>query len=252
MMDFPLFLPLYISAVVLVAAVMRGFCGFGFSMIVVILGSLVLEPAKIVPAVLAWEILASVVFFPSIWHEIAWKTLKNLSFGVILGTPIGVWLLATIEPSYMIIAINIVACTCCVAILRGYVLRSNLSTKGILGTGLLSGLLNGSCANGGLPLILFFLSSPLAAATGRASLIAFFFFTDVWASVFAVQQGLVSGETFTMVLWGLPTLGIGLWFGHILFHRLDAVHFKRISMYLLAGLSTAALCYEIVKLIMAG
>ncbi len=252
MIDFPLFLPCYIAFVVFVAAVMRGFCGFGFSMIVVILGSLIVTPAEIVPAVLVWEILASVVFFPSIWHQIAWKTLKNLSFGVVLGTPVGVWLLATIQPSYMIIAINTVACLCCVAILRGYVLRSNLSTKGILGTGLLSGLLNGSCANGGLPLILLFLSSPLAAATGRASLIAFFFFTDVWASVFAVQQGLVSMETFDFVLWGLPTLALGLWCGNMLFVRLDVAYFKRISMYLLAGLSTAALCYELVKLFMAG
>ena len=42
------------------------------------------------------------------------------------------------------------------------------------GVGLLAGVINGASANGGPPIILFFLSSPLGAAVGRASLIAFF------------------------------------------------------------------------------
>ncbi len=248
MMDFSFSIPVYVSIVVLLAGLMRGLCGFGFSMIVVILASMVMQPSEIVPVVLLWEILASIVFFPSIWHQIAWKTLKGLSLGVLIGTPLGVWLLATVAPAYMIIAINFVTCICCIAILRGYVVRTDMSSKGILGTGLLSGLLNGSCANGGLPLILFFLSSPLAAATGRASLIAFFFFTDVWALGFAVQQDLVTLETFTLLLWGLPTLGLGLWIGHKLFGRMDPVFFKRVSMYLLTGLSAFALCRELYML----
>ena len=53
----------------------------------------------------------------------------------------------------------------------------------------------GASANGGPPIILFFLSSPVGAAVGRASLIAFFLFTDVWASLFYWQQGLIHRGT---------------------------------------------------------
>ncbi len=238
----------YIALVVLIASIMRGLCGFGFSMLVVILISLIMPPAQIVPAVLIWEILASICFFPSIWKDIAWKTLKKLALGVIIGTPLGVYLLATIPPSYMIIAINLVACTCCIALWQGYVLRSNLNATGILGTGLLSGILNGACANGGLPLILLFLSSPLAMATGRASLIAFFFFTDVWASVFAIHENLLTIDTFEIVLGGLPSLGIGLWCGHKLYGKINEVSFKRVSIFLLILISACALCFEVIKL----
>ncbi len=236
-----------ISIAVFAASVMRGLCGFGFSMMVVILISMLMKPSEIVPAVLLWEILASVVFFPSIWKDIAWKPLKDLTLGVLIGTPLGVWLLATVPPTPMVLAINFVACACCMALWRGFVLRSNLNKAGVLGTGLASGLLNGACANGGLPLILFFLSSPMAAATGRASLIAFFFFTDVWASFFAFQQNLLTLDTLIIFLWGIPALCLGLWLGHKLFGRVDEAAFKRISIMLLLLLSVTALCIESVK-----
>ncbi len=248
MQEFSLLGTGYFIFVVFIASLMRGLCGFGFSMVVVILVSMLMEPSKIVPAVLLWEILASIMFFPSIWKDIAWKPLKDLTLGVLLGTPLGVWLLATVPPAPMIIAINLVACVCCIALWKGYVLRSTPSKMGILGTGLASGLLNGACANGGLPLILFFLSSPMGAATGRASLIAFFFFTDVWASFFAFQQNLLTMDTLHMALWGLPPLCIGLWCGHKLFGRIDEVAFKRVSILLLAVLSAGALCFECLKL----
>ncbi len=248
MQELSFFTICYVFMVVFVASIMRGLCGFGFSMVVVILVSMIMQPSEIVPAVLVWEILASIVFFPSIWKDIAWQSLKGLTLGVLLGTPVGVWLLATMPPAPMIIAINLVACVCCMALWRGYVLRSNLSKAGILGTGLASGLLNGAAANGGLPLILFFLSSPLAAATGRASLIAFFFFTDVWASIFAAQQNLFTVTTLSIILWGLPALCLGLWCGHVLFKHIDEVRFKRISIIFLALLSATALCLEGLKI----
>ncbi len=239
------FMAIYIVLVVFVAAVMRGLCGFGFSMAVVILISMVMKPSEIVPAVLIWEIIASVGFFPSIWKQIDWKMLKGLAIGVLVGTPLGVWFLATIPPEPMIIAINLVAFVCCLAMLRGCVLRSDLSFTGVLGTGVLSGVLNGSCANGGLPLIILFLSSPLAAATGRASLIAFFFFTDVWASVFAIQQQLLTFDTLRIVAWGLPTLAIGLWIGNRMFGRINEMRFKRLSICLLTVLSFCGLMREL-------
>ncbi len=74
----------------------------------------------------------------------------------------------------------------------------------------------------------FFLSSPLGAAVGRASLIAFFLFTDVWASLFYWQQGLISLDTiiFTLVFM-VPMFG-GMWFGNRWFSTVDEARFRKV------------------------
>lgn len=109
------------------------------------------------------------------------------------------------------------------------------------GVGLLAGVINGASANGGPPIILFFLSSPLGAAVGRASLIAFFLFTDVWASLFYWQQGLISLDTiiFTLVFM-VPMFG-GMWFGNRWFSTVDEARFRKVVLALLMIISVVGL-----------
>ena len=91
------------------------------------------------------------------------------------------------------------------------------------------------------PIILFFLSSPLGAAVGRASLIAFFLFTDVWASLFYWQQGLISLDTiiFTLVFM-VPMFG-GMWFGNRWFSTVDEARFRKVVLALLMIISVVGL-----------
>ena len=85
------------------------------------------------------------------------------------------------------------------------------------------------------------LSSPLGAAVGRASLIAFFLFTDVWASLFYWQQGLISLDTiiFTLVFM-VPMFG-GMWFGNRWFSTVDEARFRKVVLALLMIISVVGL-----------
>ena len=107
--------------------------------------------------------------------------------------------------------------------------------------GLLAGVINGASANGGPPVILFFLSSPAGAAVGRASLIAFFLFTDVWASLFYWQQDLIHRGTLIFTVVFLVPMAMGMWIGNRWFVSVDEARFKKVVLALLMAISVVGL-----------
>ena len=191
----------YVFTAVFLAGIVRGATGFGFSMIMIVLLTLFFPPAQVAPVILFWEVLASIGHLPFVYKQVHWKSLRWLALGVALGTPFGVYCLVSIPVDAMRLIINAVVLILTSMLYCGLRPKNAPTPPQTTGVGLLAGVINGASANGGPPIILFFLSSPLGAAVGRASLIAFFLFTDVWASLFYWQQGLISLDTiiFTLV-----------------------------------------------------
>src|SRR6185312_16834223 len=60
----------YSIACVFGAAIVRGYSGFGFSLLAITALSLALPPAEIVPSIFMLEIAASLHLLPSIWRDI--------------------------------------------------------------------------------------------------------------------------------------------------------------------------------------
>ena len=79
---------IYTGTAVFIAAVVRGYSGFGFSMISTVSLTLVLPPAEVVPVVLLLEVIASGWLLPQVWRQVDWASLIPLSAGVVLGTPV--------------------------------------------------------------------------------------------------------------------------------------------------------------------
>ena len=174
----------YVFTAVFLAGIVRGATGFGFSMIMIVLLTLFFPPAQVAPVILFWEVLASIGHLPFVYKQVHWKSLRWLALGVALGTPFGVYCLVSIPVDAMRLIINAVVLILTSMLYCGLRPKNAPTPPQTTGVGLLAGVINGASANGGPPIILFFLSSPLGAAVGRASLIAFFLFTDVWASLF--------------------------------------------------------------------
>ena len=99
--------------------------------------------------------------------------------------------------------------------------------------GMSGGVINGASANGGPPVILFFLSSPAGAAVGRASLIAYFLLTDSWASLFCWQNGLFTLDSWLFMALMLPPLALGVALGSRFFRGLEEEKFKKMVLVFL-------------------
>ena len=238
----------YALVCVFAAAIVRGFAGFGFSLLAITAISLVLPPVVVVPSIFLMEIAASVHLLPSVWREVHWRAIGLLLLGCLLATPLGVWLLATTPVAPMQIALGGVVLAAAILLLRGYALRSMPGRASTVATGAASGLLNGAFGIGGPPVILFFFASPAGVAAGRASVIAYFLGTDLIALAFMLRQDLIGPPQLWLALVFLPALLAGNWLGAKGFRGIEPEAFRRWILWILMLLALLTLGQGISKL----
>ncbi len=231
-------LPLaYACACIFLAAIVRGFSGFGFSLLAVSALSLVYTPAEIIPSIFMLELAASLHLLPSIWKDIHWKSLGPLTLGCFIATPIGVWLLAHVPAAPMQIALAMFVLLATILLWWGFTLKTMPGKIGATFAGAASGLSNGAFGMGGPPVILFYFASPSGAAAGRASLTAFFLATDVIGLANQSTHGLVTWDAALRALTYLPALLAGVWVGARSFKGTNPETFRKAVLMLLAVLA---------------
>lgn len=203
----------YALCCVLLAAVARGFSGFGFTLLSIMSLSFVLPLSTIVPAMFVLEIAAGLKLLPSIWRQVHWASIRVLVISSVITTPIGAYLLAKISPALVKFVLAVLIIVCCIVMLTGYKLQRIPSVMQTAATGTGAGILNGALGLGGPPVIVFFLGSPLALSAGRASIIAAFLAMDVAALPAFWALGLFSEDSIHLGLMSLPILMLGVWLG---------------------------------------
>jgi uncharacterized membrane protein YfcA len=211
----------YAASCIFFAAIVRGYSGFGFAMLAITSLSLLLPPVEIVPSIFVMEVVASLHLLPQAWREIHWRALLWLFLGACLGTPFGVYALAHAPAAPMTLAISVFVLAAAILLAKGYSMRRMPGPAFTFATGTASGLFNGGFGMSGPPVVLFFFGSPTGAAVGRASLIAFFFLTDIVALAWQAWGGLITRTTLWRAALFLPPLGAGVWLGNRSFKRAD-------------------------------
>lgn len=226
----------YACAAVLAAAFVRGFSGFGSSLLWVASLTLVLPPAEVVPMVVLFEVAASAALLPAVWRQVHWRSLGWVAAGMAAATPFGVYLLLALSAGRLRLAIGLAVLAASLLLWRGPRVAGRGGPIPALLTGLASGLLNGGAAIGGPPVVLFYFAGA-AVAVGRASVIAYFLASDSLGAALMAGQGLMTA----VVLWRwavfLPLVGLGLWLGHRRFLRTRPETVRRLVLGLLALLA---------------
>lgn len=231
--DWTPLLLIYGSLCVFGAAIVRGYSGFGFSLLSITALSLVLPPVAVVPSIFLLEVAASIRLLPEVWGQVHWRSIRLLLVGCLLATPLGVWVLANVPVTPMKLALAAFVFLSAVLLSRGVALKSMPGAAGTFATGVATGLLNGGFGMGGPPLVIFYLSTPAGIAAGRASIIAFIVATDLIGLGFQAREGLITHDTFRLSAWFLPPLLVGVWLGSRAFRRADPARFRFWTLRLL-------------------
>ena len=224
---------LYAASCIFVAAIVRGFSGFGFSLLAITAIALVMPPATIIPSIFLLEMLASLPLLPGVWHLVHWREIALLFAGALVGTPFGVYALAHAPVLPLTFALAAFVFVSAIALARGFRLQRMPGAGVALAAGTASGLANGAFGMGGPPVILFFFSSPAGVAAGRASLITYFFLSDLIGVIWQGWNGLINTATLARAAWFLPPLAAGVWLGNHRFKRADADVARRWALRLL-------------------
>ena len=213
--------------IIFLAAIVRGFSGFGFSLLSITALSLIYAPAEIVPSIFMLELAASLNLLPSIWKDVHWRSLAPLALGCALATPFGVWALANLPAPPLQLALSIFVLVATALLWKGFALKTMPGPVASTVAGAASGLANGAFGIGGPPVVLFYFASPAGAAAGRASMIVFFLFTDIYGLANQAVAGLITWDTALRALLYLPALLLGVWLGARGFKSVDQTWFRK-------------------------
>lgn len=226
---------------VFLAGFLRGFTGFGFALAAVPVITLFVEPAAVVPAIPIVAMVAGAEQLRRAWKSANWHAIQRLLIGAVLGAPFGVLALTYLPANIMRALIGLVLLLAVLALWRGYRFKQRPPTSAQLGIGFLSGLLNGSTAMGGPPVILFFLASPEGVAVGRASLLVYFFFISAWSIVTQAVAGLLDLKVVVLALLMIPIMAVGNIIGDRLFDRSNASTYQRVALGFLLAIAILAI-----------
>jgi uncharacterized membrane protein YfcA len=225
------------AAVVFLAFFVRGYTGFGASLIAVGLLTFLWPPSRVVPALFVLEVLASAALLPAVYRDVQWKALSLLWGGAAVAMPFGLYALARLPADMMSLVIAGFIAVAATVLLFGVNLRLTPGPGATLATGGLVGVLNGATAMGGPPAVLFFFSNAAGVVAGRASLIAFFLVLDVIALSFAGVQGLYDWALAARIAVLAPFMLAGAYAGAHAFGFADPETVRRAALILLIAVA---------------
>jgi uncharacterized protein len=226
------------ALVIFVASFVMGLAGFGIALVAMAFLPWVMSPVTAVVLLTIYALLFSIVVVVPLRREVTPRPLVDLLIGTVVGTPLGVWVLATLPISALNRLIGAVLVVV-VALELFSALPSRLPGRGWgLGAGFLSGLVGGAVGTPGPPVILYATTQGWSPRTLKANVTGFFVVNQGVILLGYWWAGLLTREvTIATAVFALPALaGVGA--GIALFGRLDPTRFRRVvfALLLFAGL----------------
>jgi uncharacterized membrane protein YfcA len=225
----------------LLGGFVRGYSGFGFALAAMPILTLVLPPAAAVPAIMLIELAIGVATIPEIRGDIARPALGYLVLGTLIGTPIGLAVLAIAPAAPMRLAVGVVVVVAVVLLWRRPVLASVTGVASFASAGLISGLLNGGTALSGPPVIIALLGSGLPVQTTRATIMAFVAISAALGIALAFASGLYTTNILLSTLIIGPGAAAGALAGRAVFAATAADHYRSASLTILFAVACVAI-----------
>ncbi len=229
--------------VLVIAQVVYVMFGFGSGLIAVGTLALVFPEIKDVVVLLLLVNLPAELFVT--WRsrrEIHWRPIAGLGVGIVVGIPLGAWLLSHTEPGiileilgWFLVAVGLIF----VKLPPG----GNITPPAAAAppTGLLSGLLTGLFGTGGPPVIIWYHLAAEGKSAFRAHLMTIFLLMTLIRVPSYIANGLVTGPRLWSSLLVLPAVLFGAWLGHRLHLQISERTFRRLVSLLLAVLGLVLL-----------
>jgi uncharacterized membrane protein YfcA len=215
------------AVIIAIASLVMGLAGFGIGLVALAFLPWVMSPVTAIVITTFYAMVFSIAMVWPLRAEIEPVRLTLLLIGTLVGTPLGVWGLATMPVTLINRLIGVVLVL--IVALEWWRFTPRLAAPGWgLGAGVLAGALGGAVGTPGPPVIVYSAAQGWSPRTMKANLLAFFI----------VNQGVILvgywwADLLTREVWRLTAMlsvpaAIGVGIGVALFNRVDAVRFRQI------------------------
>ncbi len=237
--DFGLFQLALVWLVVIFAAVMRAFTGFGFALAAVPVFTLLMSPAESVVLSIMLTLAVSVLTLKTYWGQFPIRPMLPMISFSLLGTLIGTLVLGLLDPTSFQLWIGLAVVAACL-LLTFYrptfvEARANVSRA----VGLVSGLMNGVFGVPGPPVVVYAVATQPSAEKARALLMTFFLFSASFGFVAHAAAGYVGVHTLWLFALSFPAMYLGDKVGYWLFKRYGTALYRHVALGVLFAVGFA-------------
>ncbi|MFV0498902.1 MAG: sulfite exporter TauE/SafE family protein [Bacilli bacterium] len=206
---------LLITLIIIICSIIQGFCGFGFSLVLIPLLACFLPLHQIIYLNVIFSFLLNLSLFIKIRKYAKLRSLLPLISVAIIFTIVGAWFTGSVNEKYLKIVLGFILILSSLINLLHIEIKFHVYQRYYLLVGLVCGILNGISGVGGPPLILFFSNLKMDKLVYKATLNTIFLSLNVVAlisytsfdylSLDIIKLGLIYGVVVIMGAY------IGLW-----------------------------------------
>lgn len=226
------------ACVILAASFVMGLAGFGIGLVSLAFLPFLIPPATAVVLITLYATIFALVIVAPLRRDVLPARVAWLLVGTVIGTPLGVWILATVPASVLKRLIGLVLVAIVALEFRGVALPVLAGRGWGLAAGFLAGAIGGAVGTPGPPVILYATAQRWSPRAIKANLQAFFVVNQAAILLGYWWTGLLTPEVWRLAgVFALPAVAGGL-AGVRLFGRVDHVRFRRIvfALLLVSGL----------------
>jgi len=229
-------------AAVFAAGVTSGLTGFGFALVTVPLLILFLPPQVVVPIVTLLSNLTHAIILLETRKWLDVKRIWPLMVAGVIGTPLGTYILLALDGKSLKVLMGVVIVLAALAMLTGFKRPIRSEKLAFVPVGLASGLLSGSTAMGGPPVVLFFSNQGVDKQVCRANFTLLFTVLSLATIPSQAAGGLIGHDVLVYTLAFSPALLLGTLAGIRLARSVSEAVFQRVTLavVMVTGLSAVA------------
>jgi len=200
-----------------VAALVRGFSGFGSGLIFMPVAAACLGPRVAAGSLYVVDTILILPFVTRAIRIVEWREVLPLGIGAMVAVPAGVFVLLNADPIWIRWALSL-AILVSVGLLAAGV-RYHGPTRAWLSAivGAIAGFMSGAMQVPGPPVLIYWLGRETVSATMRANAIVFFMFTTLVSGIAFAIGGVFTVEVMARALVLFPIYAAGMLVGSRMF-----------------------------------
>lgn len=223
------------------AAIIRGFSGFGAGLVFMPVGAACFGP-KVAAGILM--VIDTVLILPFVARAVRivdWREILPLGLAAMLTVPVGTLVLLRVDPVPLRwgLSLAIIASVGVLAAGWRYRGRTRVWLSGIVGA--TAGFMSGAAQIPGPPVLIYWLGRDVVSATMRANAIVFFCFTTLVAGIAFLIGGIFTADVMARSLVLFPVYAVGIFIGGRLFGLASEATYRRIAYASILFVAVASL-----------
>jgi uncharacterized membrane protein YfcA len=234
-----------IGAGILLAGIVRGFVGFGASLIIVMVISVILGPRSAVAIATLSGLPSMLQLLPTAIRTSEKNFVIPFGIAAMIAAPLGTWFLIIIDPTLMRIGISITVLLMVFMLYKDIKLRAHSSLSFLIGVGITAGIIQGSAGIGGPPAVVIALSKPGTTEKQRANVIGAVTALGVCGILPLWYHGLFTLEVVIISIFLFPIYVGATWVGTQLFSKLGNDYFRNGALGILSFISIVTIAIPI-------